>query len=76
MSYGERRPPRACLPVSALSRADRPIDWRSRPALLLAGCLAAGILGARLVPELGFWSWMGLATGAALDTALQTLSRG
>ncbi len=40
---------------------DSNIQWRAYPALLLAGCLAAGIAGAAALPALGFWPWMGLA---------------
>src|SRR5690554_3980086 len=46
-------------------RPDRPIRWRSRPALLLAGRLAAGILAAHLAPAVGFWGWIAAATAAA-----------
>ncbi len=39
---------------------DSNIQWRAYPALLLAGCLAAGIGGAAVLPGLSFWHWMGL----------------
>lgn len=60
-----RRPRYSTVPL----RPDAPLRWRSRPALLLAGCLAVGILAARLVPAVGFWGWVAVAAGGVLLVA-------
>lgn len=57
----------------AVPPTDRPIDWRSRPALLLAGCLASGILATHLAPQIGFRAWSGIAAGAAACVLAATL---
>ncbi|MEP0547263.1 MAG: DNA internalization-related competence protein ComEC/Rec2 [Rhodothermales bacterium] len=54
-------------------RPDRPIRWRARPALLVAGCFAAGIVAARFAPAVGFWEWVGVAGAAALVTVVATV---
>ncbi len=50
------------------SSSDHPIRWRSRPALGVAGCFALGIGGAHVASGVGFWTWVGIAAGAALVT--------
>ncbi len=41
--------------------------------LLVAGCFAAGILGAHLAPAVGFWGWLSVAGSAALVTVAALL---
>ncbi len=41
-----------------------PIRWRARPALLTAGCVAAGIVAARAAPDLPPGAWLAIAGGA------------
>ncbi|MEM1042980.1 MAG: DNA internalization-related competence protein ComEC/Rec2 [Bacteroidota bacterium] len=50
------------------SPPSHPIRWRSRPALGIAVCFAAGIAAADLAPGVGLWTWAGIAVGAALVT--------
>ncbi len=44
----------------------RPIRWRARPALVLAGCLAAGVWSARALPSLSFVHWVAVVGTAAV----------
>ncbi len=61
----------ATMPAMPAS-PDRPIDWRSRPALGVAVCFALGIVGAHAVPGVGFWGWAGVAVGGMLFAAAAT----
>lgn len=46
------------------SAPPRPIHWRARPALLTAGCVAAGVLAAQAAPGLSVGGWLAIAGGA------------
>ncbi len=54
-------------------RPDHPIRWTSRPALLVAGCFAAGTLTTHLTPAVGFWAWVGVAATATVITVVGML---
>lgn len=54
-----------CLPYPMPSPHPYPIRWRARPALLIAGCAAAGVMAAHLLPAVGVADWLGLAGGIA-----------
>ena len=46
------------------SSPHHPIRWRARPALLTAGCVAAGIVLADAAPDFSWETWLGMAGGA------------
>ena len=54
-----------CRSMSAPSPATRPIRWRARPALLVAGGVALGIAVAYYAPGVSVAEWLAVASAAA-----------